>query len=630
MRYIIRCAVHEPYWERQLEDLVSICHSAGIEEVLLMEQCHQIIMSPYPLEKHRRMADIYSHMAERLRGEDIEYSVNIATIVGHADTVPPSGYSLPFTKFVSSTLVPSHSICCILDDDWVEYASEVASLYASTSPNLLMVDDDFRSVNHTDFLGCFCPLHVRKTAEKLGISLDAERLRDAVLHPEIYGYDIRKAWMEVNFQGQLKAARKIGEAARQSCPSVKVGLMNSGEPQHSVQGRCMQELLMAFSGTDIGVSRPLGGAYSDVVHDDIASAYLGMSLSMEMVPGSYTISEVENWPHTLMTKSLRSTELQMKLHTLAGADALSLNIFDYLATPYSQESGFISMISSVRKELNLIEQHIKGMRSRGIGMLWKGNEAERAGCSLIPSRAMDGLLAQMGIPIMFREGPVNFLYGETAAVLDDDVLIRLLSKGLIISSEAIDVLVSRGFSEYLGIRMRGRIDSAGVERIVPHLLSGRYSGNMLSTNEFRLIGKGITIPCYDAIDKGDVISVFEDVEYRIISDAMIVHENCLGGHVLLMPVPFSLWSYAFRSRADVIKSFIRLFDNDAICLPSLNVFPICLESENGEDSILALINTGFDVEETELPFPCKELKSGMVDEGRISLMPLELRVYERL
>ena len=630
MRYIIRCAVHEPYWERQLEDLVSICHSAGIEEVLLMEQCHQIIMSPYPLEKHRRMADIYSHMAERLRGEDIEYSVNIATIVGHADTVPPSGYSLPFTKFVSSTLVPSHSICCILDDDWVEYAFEVASLYASTSPNLLMVDDDFRSVNHTDFLGCFCPLHVRKTAEKLGIFLDAERLRDAVLHPEIYGYDIRKAWMEVNFQGQLKAARKIGETARQSCPSVKVGLMNSGEPQHSVQGRRMQELLMAFSGTDIGVSRPLGGAYSDVVHDDIASAYLGMSLSMEMVPGSYTISEVENWPHTLMTKSLRSTELQMKLHTLAGADALSLNIFDYLATPYSQEPGFISMISSVRKELNLIEQHIKGMRSRGIGMLWKGNEAERAGCSLIPSRAMDGLLAQMGIPIMFREGPVNFLYGETAAVLGDDVLIRLLSKGLIVSSEAIDVLVSRGFSEYLGIRMRGRIDSAGVERIVPHLLSGRYSGNMLSTNEFRLIGKEITIPRYDAIDKRDVISVFEDVEYRIISDAMIVHENCLGGHVLLMPVPFSLWSYAFRSRADVIKSFIRLFDNDAICLPSLNVFPICLESENGEDNILALINTGFDVEETELPFPCKELKSGMVDEGRISLMPLELRVYERL
>ena len=627
MRYILRCVVHEPFWQRQLDDLVSVCHAGGIEEVLLMEQSHQIIMSPYPLEKHRRMAGIYSYMAEKLRAEGIGYSVNIASIIGHADTVPPNEYGLPFTRFVSSTLRPNHSTFCILDEDWVAYASEVASLYASTSPDLLMIDDDFRSLNHTEFLGCFCPLHVKRTNEKLGISLDAEGLRDAVLHPEIYGHDIRKAWMDINFQGQLKAAEEIGKAARNACPSVKVGLMNSGEPQHSVQGRHMQELICAFSGKDTGYSRPLGGAYSDSVHSELADAYLGMALSAEQIIGSYIISEVENWPHTLFTKSLKSTELQMKLHTLAGADAISLNIFDYLATPYSQEPEFTSLLSSVKEELGHIEKSIKDMHSNGLGLLWKGNEAERTVNGILPARGMDGLSAQMGISVMFREGRVNLLYGETAAVLDDDEISRLLSKGLIVSSEAIDVLLARGFGEYLGIETQGRIDSAGVERIIPHPLSGGFAGNMLSTNEFRFITRGITIPRYSAIDDSEVISVFEDIEYRRISDGMVMHKNSLGGNVLLLPVPFSTWSYAFRSRASILKEFIKLCDPDTICLSSLNIFPIHLKAQDNR-SILALLNTGLDEEATDLPFPCRNIRTDIIDSGRVVLSPLELRIYE--
>ena len=50
MNYILRAVIHEDQWERQLEDIVWVCHEAGIEEVYLKEQCHQILMSPFTLE----------------------------------------------------------------------------------------------------------------------------------------------------------------------------------------------------------------------------------------------------------------------------------------------------------------------------------------------------------------------------------------------------------------------------------------------------------------------------------------------------------------------------------------------------------------------------------------------------
>ena len=46
MTYILRAAVHEDQWERQLADILSLSQKAGIGEVMLMEQSHQIMMAP--------------------------------------------------------------------------------------------------------------------------------------------------------------------------------------------------------------------------------------------------------------------------------------------------------------------------------------------------------------------------------------------------------------------------------------------------------------------------------------------------------------------------------------------------------------------------------------------------------
>ena len=236
MNYILRAVIHEDQWERQLEDIIWVCHEAGIEEVYLKEQCHQILMSPFPMEKHCRMAEIYGKMAERLREERITYSINLATSVGHVDCRLKDKDLLPYGKFTGESLQPADSVYCILDEGWQNYIASVCAVYASTHPTVLMVDDDFRSLNHSAAFGCFCPIHAKAVSEKLGRELDSGQLLAAVTRNSEEGRSVRRAWLEVNFEGQKKAAAGIEQAVHRVDPAIRIGLMNSGEAAHALQG----------------------------------------------------------------------------------------------------------------------------------------------------------------------------------------------------------------------------------------------------------------------------------------------------------------------------------------------------------------------------------------------------------
>ncbi|MFQ9681504.1 MAG: hypothetical protein ACLRZH_16680 [Ruthenibacterium lactatiformans] len=79
MEYILRVAVHEDAWRRQLGELLELCARTPIREVMLMEESHQLLTSPFPREKHERMAAVYARMAEAFAAAGVRYSVNLVT-----------------------------------------------------------------------------------------------------------------------------------------------------------------------------------------------------------------------------------------------------------------------------------------------------------------------------------------------------------------------------------------------------------------------------------------------------------------------------------------------------------------------------------------------------------------------
>lgn len=604
MSYLLRRVILEDRWQKQLDEIIAFCCDTKIEEILLMEQSHQILMVPYTLEKHKRMADIYCKMAEELRKNDIVFSINIASIVGHLDADVEENMILPYQKFVGSDFKEAKACYCILDKRWQKYAVDVCSLYAQSNPDKLFIDDDFRSLGHSTRIGCFCPIHVKKTSLKSGVELTAERLVEHLCGTSKQDQEIKKAWMMINFEGQMQAAREIRKATHKISHDTRLGLMNSGERAHSVQGRDMDKLLREFSGKkQRPLSRPLGGGYSDVIHDDLIDVHQGMALSISQIgPDVQIVSEVENWPHTRFTKSIHSTQVQMELHALAGAHDFSLNIYDYLASPFLQEPDFGDMLKENKGKLIKIQEFRRDKILTGFGLPWKKDTALKTSIrgdlnNIFPSRTIDSLLPQFGIPTQFKIAKGNVILGDAINCYSDSEIISLLSGGLMIDGSALEHLCKRGYQKFLGAETAGHVRFAALERLDRNEFSGMFGENILPTNWFRMEKEKRYN--YEIILHKDArsISTLLDLEMNELSPGTVLFENELGGRVAIMAVPIDKWQWAYRSRAYQIGKVVNwlLYDKLPLWIEDCpNVAPFYYENVETGEGLLGIASGNLD------------------------------------
>jgi len=612
MAFILRVVVHEERWESQLVDILSLCNQTGIQEIMLMEQSHQIQMTPFPLSKHKRMSDIYCKIAKVLRDNNIRCSVNIATLVGHADASFSNAPQFQFTRLVGEDLKERQNIFCILDDDWQKYAADVCALYANCEPDKLMIDDDFRSLNHTVSFGCFCKLHVKETMKICEMELTTHSLFSHLCVNDSDSLRVREAWMKANFNGQKRAARRIREAVHNIDPKIQIGLMTSGECAHSFQGRNMTELLFEFAG-DINkpIARPAGGTYRDSLYESVIEMHQLPALSIyETGSNVHIVSEVENWPHTPYTKSIQLTKLQMQLHALSGADDLTLNLFDYLATPYALSPKIIKMIKDIKPNVEKITGICAGKELIGVGRPWKRDIARkmvnRTGKidDLLPNRIMDNILPLLGIPVQFSESEINFICGDEALAFTQNEIESLLQKGLMLDNIAAEHICAMGFARYIGCEPCAKLLEPTVERMSNINFSDSYYDSCISTNWFRIQTEGLYMTMFKLLDGAFSCSDIEGDEGSIIAPATILFENELRGRVCVFAVPPSTATWCFPHRAQQVRRILEWISNERILLPIINacnIAPFCYWDNKENNGVLALINCSLDEEYVELP-----------------------------
>lgn len=635
MRYILRQVVRPHRWRAQLADVIELCRATGIDEVMLMEQSHQVLTVPFPLATHWQMAGIYQEYAQELRANGIGYSVNLATIVGHHDAPVTGAARLGFTPFVGEDLVPRAAVYCVTDPQWVSYAAEVVALYAATGPLRLMIDDDFRSLNHTVSTGCFCPTHAARTAQALGRGpMTSAELLAAILADTDDALEVKAAWQAVTFAAQLDAARAIERAVHAVDAAVDVGLMNSGEPGHSLQGRDMTQLLAAFAGPGRAtLSRPAGGAYADGLHAQIVEMHQISALSRHAAgDGGVWVSEVENWPHTRYLKSVAVTRLQLALHALWGADAVTLNLYDYLGTPFRLEPEWAELLVAQRPELDRIQAARRGRRLTGVGLPWRPDSARylrnRTGTvgDLLPRRPLDTLLPLLGVPVQFEVGAVNVLLGDDAAAWPEQDLARMLAGGLLIDDLAAAHLAARGWGEALGGRVTGRVEVPVVERLTDPEFAGDHLGCDLPTDWAGVGRRGEWISRWQPVAGARVVSTFVDDDDQEVGPALTLATNELGGRVAVLAQRVQEVGWAHRGRAAQIQAVLSWLAGPTEPVPMVaqgpNVAPFVY---TGPDRLVALVNTGLDPVEVDLEaLGVRVALDGSPAPGRIVLAPLAL------
>lgn len=608
MKYWLRRVIFEDIWEQQLEELISLCKRARIDGVLLMEQSHMALMSPYPMEKHRRMAEIYKKIGSALKTAGIRYGINIASLVGHTDMDLPAEYRLGFQSFVGDDLKDTAACYCILGQEWQEYAVEVCNLYAETAPEYLFLDDDFRSLNHGRLLGCFCPVHVAETSKRLGEEITATAILDALRESEYSTQEekarakqIRTAWMEANYAGQERAVSKIEEAVHCKFPKVMLGLMSSDELRHSLQGRPIGKLLKTLAGDQPKMLyRPTGAIYGDALHKAVFEGHQRMAVTMGEVDGAlHTVSELELFPHTRYSCSRRFSEIMMKTQILAGADDVTLNLYDYLGNPVEREPVWEDMLTANKEYLQKLQQLRKGKKLKGFGLPYRMTESSyhtvKNGdvSSLYPNRNLDILLPSMGIPVQFTEADANAVIGSAVWCYSEEELKRMLSKGFLTDAEGARILEERGLGEYVGCQVQ---EAGELIPALERLCDARpFAGDIMPTrwNLFKQNERFILEPVAGA----DVLTTLLDLEKKELGAGTTIYQNSLGGTCAVVAVTPKQETWAFRSRAWLVKEVISRLAENVLPLTISdcpNLGPIYYEDESTGEGLLAVLNGSLD------------------------------------
>ncbi len=602
MRYILRTCVDKNNPDEYLRDLLAACRAGKIDEVMLCEDSFYVAATPQPLEKHKKCAELLKRAADFLKANGLKCSFFLKSLLGHFSG---TACVLPYAKFVGINGYESSNELCMLDERVADYAAEVMKCYASCGFEAMMFDDDFRSVNHGGGqFGCFCDLHVQKTAERYGKPLTRADLIAAFNSYDEQSKKIKKCFREVTYNAQLSLVKKVERAVHSVDKNVQLGLMVSGVNADQFQGRNINELLRAFAGEGkVPFVRPPGGAYSESLgHGLLFGLHEGLKYRAVLQEPIRYVSEIDTYaPRNIFTKSVRVFDLQCRIHAITGYEELTLNIIDHYGTMPSESVEYLKMLAQNKQEYAELVELVRGKTPRGISVVTPQNyvqnlNGERYGKD--GTSYAEAYFNRLGLPVCFAEGEVNYLNGEITDCYTDDELSALLKRGAILDQVAVCSALKRGFSEYIGITSAEKVSAPCFERLTSaeencgyRLKYPVYTANSLS-NE--------CVYKMSPLSGATVLTELVNADGESFGACSAYYENKFGGRIFATGSAFNADTLFHKGRRAQFHSVAcKLYKNIPFGVQNaVSVAPVWYEGEN--ESVLILYNFGQDEQSFDL------------------------------
>ena len=597
MRYILRACIPRENTDKYVDELISACKYSSIDEIMMCEDNVFITAIPQPLSAHREMADIMKGAVKKFKESGIKCSFYLKSLVGHCTS---KAYVLPYEMFVGLNGERSTSEPCLLDRGFADYAAELMSYYAECEFDSMMIDDDFRSMNHCGQYGCACDLHVSKTAERRGKGLTRGDLISAIKSYDSESLRIKKCFREITFEGQLYFAREIERAVHAIDPKVQIGLMASGVECDQYQGRDMKKLLRAFAGEGrVPFVRPPGGAYMNTTGDLLFNGMdYGAKYRQKLGDDIRYVSEVDVFaPRNIFTKSVRLLDIQCSMHAISGFDELSLNLIDHFGTPPMESIEYLDMLKENKAKYDKLNDAVRGKRLSGIGLPLPNDYLEKLDngrFGLEGAHKYQVRLHKLGLPVCYEECEVNFLTGEHFNCYSDEKLMELLSKGVILDEEGVRAATERGFSKYVGASVVGRVSEACFERLTDVEENSGHAGLRypVYTGSVHVDERIYEL---SALEGATVLTELVDARLNKIADASTYFENELGGRVLALGTRFTEANLLYKGRLKQLHAVVKKLFFGKLPFEIENAITVApFWYKDNVSDVLFLYNFGFD------------------------------------
>lgn len=559
-RYILRYQIVPGYAASQrIEELVTFCRSARVEEVMLFFNAEEMADGHITREEIEPWLAACLEAKKALADAGVEISLNPWTTTYHVARGSWLKPGQDFTLMVGETGGVAGVSACPLCPNWQAYLADLfAHACEALEPVALWIEDDWRLHNHDPNMGyggCFCQLHLAKLAEKLGIEkVTRQDVLEHILAPDEPDA-WRKAWMDVCCDSICRPAETVAQEVCRRAPNTRIALMSSDPDVHSIEGRNWLRLQEALGRNPDFLIRPHLPPYAEAPALTTPPSVTRHTLANLSRPiGVYP--ELDNGPRLgPYSKSRTYTKMQILESVCYGSRGITINHFSNTATGTALDPLFDCALSEPKMRLNaLMDLHLDDADAQGAAVLFSPRVAETIQTThqtpemlyqlCNSSRGFADVLSILGFSYAFicdvqtlDSGRPVFVCDQTLRAFSDADIEQLLRGVLICDPTSLEILHERGFAKYTGIDSGtwGNIETSGhrYETIlcddpsVYGVTDPRVSSLTASDAVFFLEPQGETT----------VLSTLHTATGTELGAAATMYQNELGGRVVATAYP---------------------------------------------------------------------------------------------
>ena len=406
----------------------------------------------------KRKAEIQCRTFDKYRKilDAAKYGVLVQSTMGHISNPPSPNPFTPTVSLVTGEM--RYHTCCPLDPLFREHMKSEMRELARHSPSLIMLDDDI-GLLYRDLKGCACPLHMAEFNRRAGARMSREELYQHTLgtsdedkrYTEIYVDTVRDSIV-----GLVKAMREGIDEVDSSIQGIVSGIYVSTFMEFST------DTAAAFCGEgNPKIARLNGGAYTAQGARGFTKNMYRAALLRENARDKIDIflAETDTCPQNRYSMSaalLHSHFTSSIFEGAAGAKHWITRMSAFEPRSGTAYRRKLSKYSKFYERLSEISNRLQPFGCR-IPLSTIQDWGFRPYKSRInPSAWSTCVLERLGLPLYFSNsnGGAVFLDDYSVGQFTDEEIKSFLSGTLILSGGAAESLISRGFTEHLGVTLR--------------------------------------------------------------------------------------------------------------------------------------------------------------------------------
>lgn len=462
----------------------------------------------------------YILFRDKLRKMDLRSGILVQSSIGHGY---PLSEDSPFKKYVNLNNGKTETVCCPSDPDFCNYIRSAFAKLASTEPDVIMVDDDFRLIFRPGN-GCACQMHMGEFNRLSGLELTRQELFEKL--KEDGSGNIAKMYLQTQHTSLINAAKAMREGIDSVDPSIPGIYCAAG---YNMESALDIATIIAGKGNPVKV-RISNGAYVPPGARFISfNFYRGAKqiayirdkvdtilAECDTIPwNQYAISV--QWFHSHFTGSI--------LEGTSGSKRWITRLNDYepeSGVPYrkllSENSGFYEKLTELVPTLKwtgcripLSDTPVFSFSENG----WNSSSDGGDGWSTY-------LLERLGIPVYYSTlpGGAVFLSAKADIKFSDSEIAEMFRGTVVMSSDSAIRLQERGFGKLLGAKVEkwnGSMPNAERISATGRLCDAQFDAHKL-------------VPENDSVITDSMIyHTVDDENYTPLFPGTTVFSNELGG-----------------------------------------------------------------------------------------------------